>query len=311
MIWQQVRKALLASVVVAAGTASARGDDCCAPACPPAPACRTVTVVEYVPEQYQTTRTTYKTECRQEAYTAYRCEMVPETRTRTVTCYKMVPETVMETRTYCVKVPVTEQRTVMKTCTKMVPVQETVMVKVDRGHWECQQVEVHHAFRDGMRKLCHKNDCCEPCPEYKTKKCWVPCIVCEPKVVCRMKCVTECVPTTCCVTTCKIETKTETCPVTRCKCVPESHTETYTCCVAKQVPFQCTRTVKVCVPCTETVTCCRMVPKCVEKQVACGDACDNGCGGHVASYHKHAVRGHKKGHSCGCSSCCDSGCGCH
>ena len=58
MIWQQVRKALLASVVVAAGTASARGDDCCAPC---APATRTVTCIDYVPEQYQTTRTTYKT----------------------------------------------------------------------------------------------------------------------------------------------------------------------------------------------------------------------------------------------------------
>jgi hypothetical protein len=308
MIWQQVRKALLASVVVAAGTASARGDDCCAPAC--APATRTVTCIEYVPEQYQTTRTTYKTECRQEAYTAYRCEMVPETRTRTVTCYKTVSETVMETRTVCVKVPVTEQRTVMKTCTKMVPCQETVMVKVDRGHWECKQVEVHHP----LRGLCHRNDCCPPCPEYKTKKCWVPCVVCEPKTVCRMKCVTECVPTTVCVTTCKIEQRTETCPVTRCRCVPECRTETYTCCVAKQVPFQCTRTVKVCVPCTETVTCCRMVPKCVEKQVACGgcgESCGNTCCGHVASYHKHAMRGHKHGHDCGTSSCCDSGCGCH
>ena len=144
---------VLLVMLLTAGTASARGDDCCAPACAPAaPAFRTVTCVQYVPEQYQTTRTTYKTECRQEAYTAYRCEMVPETRTRTVTCYKMVPETVMETRTVCVKVPVTEQRTVMKTCTKMVPCQETVMVKVDRGHWECKLVEVHHP----MRHLCHK-----------------------------------------------------------------------------------------------------------------------------------------------------------
>src|SRR5207248_5914047 len=65
----------------------------------------TVCVREWVPEPCTYTRTTYKTECRQEAYTAYRCEVVPETKTRTVCHMRRVCETVMETRCTTVRVP--------------------------------------------------------------------------------------------------------------------------------------------------------------------------------------------------------------
>src|SRR5262249_11280913 len=95
MVWQHVRAALTGCALVAAAALPARADDCCNSApcgAPCAPQYRTVCVKEWVPEQYQATRTVYKHECRTETYTAYRCESVPETRTRTVTCYKMVPE---------------------------------------------------------------------------------------------------------------------------------------------------------------------------------------------------------------------------
>src|SRR4051794_25123668 len=104
MIWQHVRVALLAGGFVSAAALTARADDCCAPA-PCAPQYRTVCVKEWVPENYQTTRTVYSTECKTETYTAYRCETVPETRTRNVTVYKKVPEIQTQTRKVCVCVP--------------------------------------------------------------------------------------------------------------------------------------------------------------------------------------------------------------
>src|SRR4029077_15889748 len=88
MIWQRVRIALLACVASAAAAVSARADGAApsdhgpappAPA-PGGPAMQTVRVQEWVPEHYQATRTVSKTECVQQAYTAYRTECVPETR---------------------------------------------------------------------------------------------------------------------------------------------------------------------------------------------------------------------------------------
>ena len=79
MRWQRIRIALL--VGAAALTASsARASDCCTPC---APACRTIQTVECVPETYKCMWTAYRTECKQVPYTCYRCECVPETRTRT------------------------------------------------------------------------------------------------------------------------------------------------------------------------------------------------------------------------------------
>src|SRR5262245_12314724 len=46
-----------------------------------APTTRVITVMEMVPEQYVTTRTTYKSVNVNETYTAYRTECVPEQRT--------------------------------------------------------------------------------------------------------------------------------------------------------------------------------------------------------------------------------------
>src|SRR5438477_2860390 len=90
MLRHNVRLALLAGVVAAA-TPAARAGDCCSP-CAPAPTFRTVCMKEWVPEQYNTTRTCYRTEWREEVFTAYRCECTPEVRSRTVTVCRMVPE---------------------------------------------------------------------------------------------------------------------------------------------------------------------------------------------------------------------------
>src|SRR5688572_18884299 len=108
MIWR-IRIALLTSVVVASAFCSVvRADEklpadekkeppvekkeekkeiIAAPHAPVAhgcgaPAYQTVCVTEWVPEYYKTTRTTYKSTCVQERYTAYRHECVPEVRTR-------------------------------------------------------------------------------------------------------------------------------------------------------------------------------------------------------------------------------------
>ena len=89
MIRQQLRVALLAGSLVAATALTARAEDpqpaaAAAAAGPCAPQYRTVCVKEWVPEKYETTRVTYERVCREEKYTAYRCECVPETRTRQV-----------------------------------------------------------------------------------------------------------------------------------------------------------------------------------------------------------------------------------
>src|SRR4051794_24071116 len=114
-----------------------------------------VYVNEWVPEQYQTTRTAYRTECREEAYTAYRTEHVQETRTRNVTRYTQVPTVETRCVTEYVKQQVVENRTVTKTV--MVPCVETRTVYEKRevckpctvhhrklvrlGHWECREVQ--------------------------------------------------------------------------------------------------------------------------------------------------------------------------
>lgn len=298
MSFRRVCSVLVAGAVAASVATRAAADSCCNP-CAPVTTCK-VSVVEMVPEQVPVTRTTYKTECRQEAYTAYRCEVVPEQRTCTRTVWKPVCETVMETRTVCEKVPVTEQRTCMKTVWKTVPVTETKRVMVDRGHYECRQCPAPPSILD---RLCHKkHDCCEPCPKMVTKKVWVPCMVCEERCVTTCKRVCEQVPVTVCVTTCKIVPKTITVPCTKVRCVPQQVTETHTVCVSRSVPYQATRTVSVCVPVTETVMCTRMVPHCVEKEIP---AVSVGCGetAHCCNYGhhaKHAHKGHGHGASCGC-----------
>jgi hypothetical protein len=287
---------LVAGGLVAPSMALAAGD-CCSP-CAPVTTCK-VTCVEYVQEQVPVTRTTYRTECKEEAYTAHRCEWVQQQQVCTKTVYKAVCETVNETRTVCEAVPVTEQRTCTRTVWKTVPVTVTQKVMVDHGHYECCEVRARRTIID---RLCKSNTDC--CPRMESKKVWVPCCVCEDRVVTCCQRVCEQVPYTYCVTTCKMVQKTITVPCTRTRCVPEQCQYTVTTCVPKIVDVPCTRTVRVCVPVTETVMCCRMVPKCVEKEVATCSSCSS-CAtttccssGSRGLFHKN--RGHGACGSCGC-----------
>src|SRR5262249_46378042 len=238
MYWQRVRVALLASVVAAAAApAVARAGDApsgaphhaapgaVAPAAPIAPATRKVCVEEWVPENYTTTRTVYRTEKVCEKSTAYRCVSVPETRTRTCTYYEKVPVCETRTRTFCVSVPCVEQRTCMEkfwvckqvtTCTKKC---------IDQGHWECKEVPCGPSFSERFHKS-KKRDCCDPCacacecPRTKTVKVWVPCKVWVEEPCTKTVRVCEYRPVTKCVHTCKKEIRHENYQVTVCKSVP-------------------------------------------------------------------------------------------
>jgi hypothetical protein len=261
-------------------------------------------VQEWVPEPYETTRTVYTTECKEEKYTAYRCEYECVEKTRVCTVYDRVSEVQTIMKKVCVSVPCWEERTVMKTCVKKVP--ETHMVRkcVDKGHYECQEVPCGPSLMDHVKKWCSKDCCeCEPCPvRTKTKKVWVPCPVWEEHPVTCWKKVVECVPVTCKVKVCKTEVHEEPCQITVWKCVPRQHTETYTCRVPKMVPYEATRTIRVCVPHEEKVTCTRMVCRTVEKKVpvvpACEPCCEVAC---CKPRHYHRSCGLSIRHS----GCCD------
>jgi len=327
MIWQQVRLALMASVLAAAAALTVRAEEkpkaekaekipapagatAPAPIAPVADGCapqtRTVCVKEWVPEQYQAERTVYKTECRQENYTAYKCECVPETRTRTCTTYKKVQEmqTVCKTVYDCVQCM--EERTTMVKHVTCKPVTKTVRKCVDKGHWECREVPCGPSCFEKMKSHFHHKDCCDSCEatcqRTKTKKVWVPCPVWEEHTVCTTEKVCEYTPQTCKVCVTKKVPRQVTCQVCVSKCVPECHTETYTCNVEKKVPYQATRTVSVCVPVKETYTACRMVCRTVEKQVPVCET--SGCETSLCCKKKHSWHREK---NC-CTSTCDSGC---
>jgi len=226
----------------------------------------TICVKEMVCEPYTYTRTTYKHECKQECYTAYRCETVQVPKTRTVCTMKKVCETVMETRCTTVKVPVCEQRVEMKSTWKKVSYTEMKSKTVRSGHYECSEVPA----RTG---LFHKSDpcCCECCT--KTVKKWVSCkeTVCEP--VCKTKWEKCCEPVCKTVHSYRCETRTCQVPVTRTRCIPETHCETYMTCETHRVPYTATRTVNVCVPVCETCQGTRMVCRTVQKQVPVTNCC--------------------------------------
>jgi hypothetical protein len=305
MVWQRLRLALLTGAILATAGITVRAGDCCAPA-PCATPCATkkVCVKEWVPETYQCKRTVYKTECHEEEYTAYKCETVAETKTRTVN--KIVQETKTEMRTVCKSVPVVEERTVMQNHVTCKPVVKTVKKWEDHGHYECKEVECGPSLSDRLRKCFrHKNDCCdtcEPCPRTKTVKCWVPCKVCVEKQVTCYERVCEQRPVTCKVTVCKMVSEQVPTQVTVCKCVPT--TETYTCNVVKQVPYKAKRTVSKCVPVEETVNATRMVCRTVEKEVPCETSCgESSCGGRCRSFSLMSLFRHHN------SGGCDSGCG--
>jgi hypothetical protein len=279
MFWLRYRLGLLVGVLALGAATSARADDK-APAAQAAPAADPCTpmvkCIEWVPEQYTTKRTVYRTEYKQETYTAYRCESVPETKTYNVTVCKQVPETRTETRRVCVSVPTVEEREVMQTFVTCKPVTTTVRKCVDKGHYECREVPCHEGC---LAKLCRKKscgDCCEPCcpPPTKTVKVWVPCKVWEEVPCTKMERVCETRPVKCKVTVCKTEVREEKYQVTCYKSVPEQQTRTCTVMTTRQVPYQATRNVAVCVPHEETVTMCRMVAKVVERPAApCAPVC--------------------------------------
>lgn len=271
----RLKFALLAGAFVAATALPVRAGDCCAAA----PCTRTVCCTEYVPEQYPCTRTVYRTECRQENYTAYRCECVPEQRTCTRTVCKMVQEATTVMKTVCECVPVCEERTVMQQCVSYQPCTKMCRKCVDKGHWECREVECGPSLADRLKKCFKKKDCCcEPCcVKTKTVKCWVPCKVWVEYPVTTCQRVVTCKPVTVKVTVMKRVEKQVPCQVTTCKMVPTQETYTQTVMVQKQVAFQATRTVKVCVPHTETVTATRYVAKQVMKEVPVTTCCKPVC----------------------------------
>lgn len=307
MVWQRARIALLCGALGLAVAIPARAQEkkeaekIAPPAANPCPT-RKITVYEWVPEKYTTTRTVYKKECREETYTCYRCENVTEA--REVVCQRMVP--CMETKIVerCVCVPVCEERTVMQQRCVCKPVTKCVRKCVDQGHWECKEVECGPTLHDRLKKCFHKKDCCDPCanqcceapacPRTKTVKVWCakPTWV-EQQVTCMQK-VTECVPVKCKVTVYKKEMRKEEVKCCVNKCVTEK--KIVNVCVQKKVPYQAKRQVQVCVPVQEKVECCRMVCKAVEREVADhGDCCVPCCKpARCGLFHKN------KG--------CDSGC---
>lgn len=254
----------------------------CAPAA--APVFTTVTVYEQVPETYTATRTVYRTEYVNETYTAYRHECVPEQ--RQVTRY--VSRQVQEVKNVTVNTWQTVQSTEMRTVTKRVPVckQVTTITRkcVDNGCWQNECVET---FRSKLRGKFAGD--CGHCPEFTSRKVWVPNkqwieVPCT-KTVRSYECVTECVPVTVCKKVCVPEVRQVTC----CRTVCEPVTETVTVNVSRCVPYQATRQVAKCVPHCETYTATRLVCKPVQKQVACypaapacdpcaTDCCDSGKG---------------------------------
>ena len=176
MLFKRVRLALLVCSLVAVAALTVRADDkapdkkpeaipapaAAAPAPQPAassdcggcgPTYKTVCVTEYVPESYTATRTVYKTECVPQKYTTYRTECTTETRTRNVTCYRTVTEQVQETRTVCVCTPVQEERTAIRRVVTCVPVTTMVCKTIDKGHYECKEVECGPSLGERLHGL--------------------------------------------------------------------------------------------------------------------------------------------------------------
>jgi hypothetical protein len=324
MMWQRSRIALLACGVLASLTVSVRADDCCAPSAP-AVQYRTVCVTEWVPEYYQATRTAWKSEVVPQTYTAYRTEMVPTQQTRTYLVSKCVPEVQTRTRIVCTPVTEVQPRTITRCVVNCVPVTTMCTRTVDRGHYECREVVEpcapaatscgHGGRLGGLFRGRNHGSCAAPCgddcgPTYVTRtvRVWVPNCVTESYPVTRMQRQVSYVNETVNVTVCKMVPKEETYQVTVNKIVCEPRTETVTVNVCKMVPYEATRMVTRCVPVTENYTACRMVPRTVERQVACYDSYgdgmgsygygmgSNGCGRQCSSGHR--LFGGRRGGCC-------------
>ena len=291
---------------------------------------RTVTVTEWVPEQYQATRTVCKQEAVQETYTAYRTECVAQQQTHQVTVYKSVAETHNETRTVCRCVPTVEERTVTRQVVTCVPETTYTHKCVDNGHWECREVACGPTLMERLHKLCHRScdsgcgcdsGCQNECeaPRTRTERVWVSCKqdvrALHPHGPSR-----------------RVRADR------RARHLLQEHlgagvgpgdllplragvvSQTCTVMVPHQVAYQATRTVCHSVPVQETYTACRMVAKTVEKQVPCEAAATTTCGCESECGCEHGRRGWHMGERMGglfhrekgCESCgCESGCGCH
>jgi hypothetical protein len=291
MVCQPLRLALLIGAITAVAVSPVRAHHRSAPCCNPcssgvgagvaatAPAYRTITTTECVPETYTVKRTCYRVECRTETYQTCRTECVPVCRERVCTVIDRVPCMETVTRKVCKHVTTYEDRTVMKPCYSYV--QETCMRKelVCRGHWECREVPTLL----GRLGHGHGNDCCDPCGgssccvPTRTKKVWVSCPEYRecPVTVCKKVCTM--VPTTCRVAVCRPVWSDVTCQVCTYKCVSRQVTQKYTCYETRSVPCTATRTVRVCVPYETDVTCTRWVARQVCRQVPCAPVCDNAC----------------------------------
>jgi len=284
MFWQRAAFALLAGTIVIATAIPARAQEemkdekaapapAAAPAAAPAPVSdgccyKTVCCTEWVPVKTMVERTTYKTEYKHEKCTVWKTECVPVCKERTVTCYEKIPVKKKEIRCVVKCVPVCVEKTVMQKHTVCKPVMHTVKKCVDKGCYETICVEVKPScFAKLFQK---KDDCCNPCPpcpKYKTKKVWKPCIVVEEKQVCKMEKFTECRPVTVkCTEMKKVEEKIEV-EVCSYQCVAKTRVEKYTCYEQRKVACEVTKCVKVCVPCKEMVECCKMEKRTVMKQI--------------------------------------------
>ena len=280
MVCQPLRLALLIGAITAVAVSPARAHHnsapCCNPcptACATAPAYRTITCTECVPETYTVKRVCYKIECQTQTYQGCRTECVPVCKERVCTVWERVPCVQTVTKKCCKYVQTCETRTVMKPCYSYVT--ETCMKKqlVCRGHWECQCVPACSLF--------HKSNCCDPCGScctpMKVKKVWVNCPEYRecPVQVCKKVCTM--VPTTCQVNCCKPVWYDVQCQVCTYKCVPKQCVQKYTCYETRTVPCTCTRVCRVCVPYETCVTCTRWVTKQVCKQVPCTPCCQPTC----------------------------------
>ncbi len=254
-----IRSAVLAVLALAGAAVTAQAQPCspCPTPCstPCMPTCTTMTkrimVTEYRQEPYETTRTSYKTEWQDQPYTAFKCELVPENHTRTVTFYTTVPVTknVDVTHYECVAVPeqrqvtryecvaVPEQRQVTRYVTSSVPVQHMVSRCVDAGgSYECREVACgggggggsscgspkHGLFRRHSRSGgC--GECAESCaPATTTVSVYVPHYTTVQEAVTVMQTVCNPVTETITVNVNRMVPKTETITVTTYKTVPKT-----------------------------------------------------------------------------------------
>ena len=263
-----------------------------------------VQVTEMVPTMVDQTVTVMQQQQRNETYTAYKTEIVPQTVTKQVTVNKMITETVNETRTVTERVPVQKQVTVMErvpvqkqvtvmervsvqkqvTVNEKVPVQKQVTV-MERVPVQKQITVNEVRYRNVMvtenvqKTVSHKVSvptCVDlgPTLHDRLKKihdpCYEPCprtaTVCKKEKVCETVCEqkTVCKKVAECVPVCKTVCTYECRPVCKTICTYECRPVTKTVCVKECVPVCKTVCAYECKPVCKTVA-----QQVREKQVTC------------------------------------------